>query len=64
MYWSLLNKVTGFRPAILLKKRFQYWWFPVKFEKFLRKPFFTEHLQWLLLFLIAVLFPTIFDKIL
>ena len=31
------------------------WWslqhkcFPVKFSRFLRKPFFTEHLQWLLM---------------
>ena len=24
-------------------------YFPAKFEKFLRTPFFTEHLQWLIL---------------
>ena len=32
-----------------IKKRFQYKCFPVKFAKFLRTSFFTEHLQWLLL---------------
>ena len=37
------NKVT------LLKKRLWRRWFPVKFAKFLRPPFFTEHLWWLLL---------------
>ena len=38
-----------FRPATLLKKRFWHTYFPVKFAKFLRASFFTEHLQWLLL---------------
>ena len=37
------------RPATLFKKRFQHWCFPVKFAKFLRTRFFTEHLRWLLL---------------
>ena len=33
------NKVAGLRPAALLKKRFWRRCFPVKFTKFLRKPF-------------------------
>ena len=37
------------RPATLLKKRLWRWCFPVNFVKFLRTPFFTEHLQRLLL---------------
>ena len=37
------------RPATLLKKRLWYRCFPVSFTKFLRTPFFTEHLCWLLL---------------
>ena len=36
-------------PATLLKKRLWHWCFPVNFAKFLRTPFFTEHLRWLLL---------------
>ena len=46
---SLFNKVAGLRPATLLKKSFWHRCFPVNFPKFLRTPFFTEHLQWLLL---------------
>ena len=37
------------RPATLLKKGLCHRCFPVNFEKFLKTPFFTEHLQWLLL---------------
>ena len=37
---SLFNKVAG-----LLKKRFWHRCFPVKFTKFLRTTFFTEHLR-------------------
>ena len=44
------NKVAGVRPAILFKKRLWHRCFPLNFAKFLRTPFFTEHLQWLLLF--------------
>ena len=36
-------------PATLLKKRLWHRCFPVNFAKFLRPPFFTEHLWWLLL---------------
>ena len=45
------NKVADLRPATLLKKRLWHRRFLVDFEKFLRTPFFTEHLQWLLLIL-------------
>ena len=34
----------------LLKKRLWHRYFPVDFAKFLRTPFVTEHLRWLLLF--------------
>ena len=44
-----LNKVAGLRPATLLKKRLWHRCFPVNFVKFLRTPFLTEHLRWLLL---------------
>ena len=40
---------TCVRPATLLKKRLWHRCFPVNFVKFLRTPFFTEHLWWLLL---------------
>ena len=45
--WNLFfNKVAGFQ---LYYKRPQHRCFPVKFGKFSRTPFFTEHLPWLLL---------------
>ena len=37
------------RPATLLKKRLQHRCLLVSFVKFLRTPFFIEHLRWLLL---------------
>ena len=40
------------RPANLLKKRLWDRCFPMNFAKFLRTPFFTEHLWWLLLNLV------------
>ena len=43
------NKVAGLRPAPLLKKRLWHRCFPVNFEKFLRTPFYIEHLWWMLL---------------
>ena len=43
------NKVAGLRTATLLKKSLRHRCFPVNFAKFLRTPFFTEHLLWLLL---------------
>ena len=33
----------------IIEKRLKHRCFPVKFAKYLRTPFFTEHLQWLLL---------------
>ena len=42
-----LNKVSGFRPATLLKKRLWHRCFPENFVKFPREPFFIEHLWWL-----------------
>ena len=44
-----LIKVAGRGPATLLKKRLWQRCFPVNFVKFLRTPFFKEHLWWLLL---------------
>ena len=47
--WSLsFNKFVGL-TSTLLKKRIHHRFFPVSFVKFLRTPFFTEHLRWLLL---------------
>ena len=43
------NKVASLRPATLLKKRLWHRCFPVNFAKFLRTPFLTELLRWLLL---------------
>ena len=42
------NKVAALRPATLLKNRLWHRCFPVNFVKFLRTPFYTEHLWWLL----------------
>ena len=39
----------NFWPATLLKARLWHRCFPVNFTKFLRAPFLTEHLRWLLL---------------
>ena len=41
------NKVAELRPTTLLKKRLWLRCFHVNFAKFLRTPFFTEHLRWL-----------------
>ena len=44
------NKVASLRPATLSKKkRFWHRRFSVNFVKFLRTPFYIEHLWWLLL---------------
>ena len=43
------NKVAGLRLTTLLKQRLWHSCFPVNFAKFLRIPFLTEHLRWLLL---------------
>ena len=44
-----LYLVYVLRPATLLKKRLWYRCFPVNFAKFLRTPFVTKNLRWLLL---------------
>ena len=43
------NAVAGVRPPNLLKKRLWRSCFSVNFVKFLRRPFYIEHLWWLLL---------------
>ena len=49
-------KVAGLRPVTLLKRRLWHRCFPVNFMEFLRTPFFTEHLWWLLLLIEMVMF--------
>ena len=44
------NKRLVLQACNFIKKRFQHSCFLVKFAKIFRKQFFTEHLQWLLLF--------------
>ena len=46
---ATLLKKRGLRPATLLTKRLWHRRFPVNFAKFLRTPFLTEHIWWLLL---------------
>ena len=40
---------AGLGPATIIKKRLWHMRFPVNLAKFLRTPFLTEHLRWLLL---------------
>ena len=48
--WSLFfNKYAGLKACNFFKKILQHKFFSVKFAKFLRTPFFKEHVQWLLL---------------
>ena len=44
------------KTATLIKKRFWHMCFPVNFVKFLRTPFFKEHLRWLLLLDVVLVF--------
>ena len=44
-----IHRKAPVTSATLLKKRLWHRCFPVNFAKFLRTPFFTEHLWWLLL---------------
>ena len=44
-----LKEVVGLRPATLFKKILRHRCFPINFAKFLRTPFITGHLRWLLL---------------
>ena len=50
------DKVAGFRPATLLKKRLWQRCFPKNFVKFLRTPFLMKHLWWLLTTLITLIY--------
>ena len=50
---SCFNKVAGLRPATLLKRFSGTGVFLWIFAKFIRTPFFTQHLRWLLLALVA-----------
>ena len=50
MCWSFyLIKFHVSRPATLSNRDYNIGFFSVKFEKFLRKSFLTEHRRWLLL---------------
>ena len=49
LYPKIHRKTQGLRLATLLKKWFWHKCFSVNFAKFLRTPFFKEHLRWLLL---------------
>ena len=44
-----LNEVEGLRPAALFRKRLGHSCFPANFVEFLKTPFLTKHLRWLLL---------------
>ena len=46
-----INMKIILRLTTLLKKSLWHRCFPVNFAKFLKTPFFTEHLRWLLLFI-------------
>ena len=50
MLESLFNKVADLKPATLNKRRLQQRCFFVKFAKFLRTSFLTEHFRLLLLY--------------
>ena len=49
--------IVGLQPT-LLKKWLRHRCFPVNFAKFLRTPFLTEHLRWLLLFISIIIFQS------
>ena len=49
MQESLFNKYPGLKAWNFIWKRLQHRCFSVKFTKFLRTHFFTEHIRWLLL---------------
>ena len=46
---SLFNKVASLKVCNFMEKRLQHRAFPVKFTKFFKNAFFTEHLWWLFL---------------
>ena len=59
---SFFNKVAGPQACNFIKMRLEHRCFPVKFAKLLRTPFFTEHLQWLLLTVSGFQFATLLKK--
>ena len=62
LYQSLFFNKVSF-PSTLLKRRLRHWCFPVNFAKFLRTPFYIEHLWWLLLSVVLRWdFKTLFFK--
>ena len=46
---SPFKNVTAPEACNFIKKNLQHRYFPVKLAKFLRAPFFTEHLRWVFL---------------
>ena len=60
---SILVRCICNKPATLLKKRLWHRCFPVNIAKFLRTPFLTEHLRWLLLFSYSVVFIIGFEQV-
>ena len=52
MLESLFNKVAGLKACNFIKERLKHSCFPVNNAKFLRTHFFTEHLRWLLLYVV------------
>ena len=60
--WSLFLKNLQAEGLQLHKIRLQHKCFPVKFAKFLRTPFLTEHLQWLLLHLLCFFKKVLFNS--
>ena len=53
MMESPFIRVADLQACDFIKKRLQPKCFPMKFAKFLRKPFFTEHPRWLLLHILC-----------
>ena len=59
----LFKKIADPQACNFIKKRLQHMCFPVKFAKFLRAPFFTIHLRWLLCKISNINNPTICSQI-
>ena len=56
MLESLFNKVASLKSSNFIKKIIQHRSFSVYLAKFLRIPFFTEHLRWLLLYIEVIIY--------
>ena len=58
MHYPILTiSIKPLTCRVLLKTRLQHRCFPVKFAKFLKTIFFTEHFRWLLLKVFTKHFP-------